>query len=211
MGFELPALVAALNTFMLRDFIPVWGTPCKLRIAEDGKIPAGEWAIVFLDDADIASALGYHDLTPDGFPLSKVFVRIAHKAKKPLSITVSHELVEMVVDPAIQLAAFGPNNTWYALEVSDACQEEHYVVDGFQMTDFMYPSWFEGFRKTGKFDHLERIKQPFEILKGGYMPIFRRGRWSQIFGSRDAEKEYREAEHPRTVARKNVNYDQGEG
>jgi len=31
--------------------------------------------MVFLDNADQPGALAYHDLTPDGLPLAKVFVK----------------------------------------------------------------------------------------------------------------------------------------
>ena len=43
-------------------------------IPEDGYVH-GAWAIVFLDHADHAHALAYHDLTPEGYPQSKVFVK----------------------------------------------------------------------------------------------------------------------------------------
>ena len=52
---------------------PVWGTPAKLIKSTDFVKDA--WAMVFLDDADEPGALAYHDLTPDGLPLSKVFVK----------------------------------------------------------------------------------------------------------------------------------------
>ena len=39
------------------------------------RVLKGAWAMVFLDDADSPGALAYHDLTPDGLPESKVFVK----------------------------------------------------------------------------------------------------------------------------------------
>jgi len=53
----------------------IWGTPAKLIKSKD--FVKDDWAMVFLDDADQPGALAYHDLTPDGLPLSKVFVKLS--------------------------------------------------------------------------------------------------------------------------------------
>ena len=73
LGVSFDRLIAALQTFVDDYFVPVWGTPVKLLKTTTFRI--GAWAMAFLDDADVAHALGYHDLTPDGLPLSKVFSR----------------------------------------------------------------------------------------------------------------------------------------
>lgn len=203
LGFDLNALVAALRIYLNRDFVPIWSTPANLVVNPGKTIPPGQWAIVFLDDADTAGALGYHDLTTDGFPLSKVFVRTAKRAHESLSVTASHELTEMLVDPAANLASIGPNNVFFAYETADAVENEYYIINGFQVSNFVYPSWFEGFRRGGKFDHLGHCKRPFQILKGGYMPVFSRGRWSQIFGSEETKKQFHLKDHPRAMLRRN--------
>ena len=183
LGVNFKALVAALQKFVDSSFAPVWGTPAKL--VRSDKFIAGAWAIVFLDNADVQDALGYHDLTPDGLPLSKVFVQTTLQVGQKVSVTASHELAEMLVDPAINLCATGPKGLIYAYETADAVEEEEFAIDGVAMSDFVYPAWFEGFRKTGsaQFDYLKKVKKPFQILKGGYMSVFKNGRWTQIFGS----------------------------
>jgi len=55
-------------------------------------------------------ALAYHDLTPDGLPVSKVFVRTTLKDGELVSVSASHELVEMLVDPGINLMTTGPDS-----------------------------------------------------------------------------------------------------
>jgi hypothetical protein len=41
------------------------------------ELPAPDsWWLVFLDNSDQAGALAYHDLTNEGLPLSKVFVKL---------------------------------------------------------------------------------------------------------------------------------------
>jgi len=185
LGLDLDALVAALQKFVDSYVVPVWGTPAKLE-RSTGFLP-GAWAVVFLDTADAPGALAYHDLTPDGFPLSKVFVKTILDAKSSLSTATSHELVEMLVDPAINLWSTGPDGAAvYAYESADPVEEESFMLDGIAMTDFVYPSYFETFRKPGstKFDHLEKVNRPFQLLRGGYQIVFKNGKVTQVFGSK---------------------------
>jgi hypothetical protein len=194
-GVDFTKLVAALQRFVDDYFVPVWGTPAKLVRTTGFRKHA--WALVLLDNADVAGALGYHDLTPDGFPLSKVFVETTLNDGGSVSVTASHELAEMLVDPAINLCAVGPGtNTFYAYETADPVEELSFKVDGIAMSDFIYPAWFEGFRKAGsvRFDHLGRVKRPFQILAGGYMSVFKGGRWTQVFGSKAKRRRMREEE-----------------
>jgi hypothetical protein len=181
LGVNLDALVAALQVQVDRDFTPRWGILCKVVRAQS--IPKGAWAIVILDDPDEPNAAGYHDLTPDGLPLSKVFV-----ATGDVSVTASHELLEMLVDPAINCGCQqADQKTWVALEVCDAVEETTYKIDGVTVSNFVLPSYFEPFRKANsdKFDYLGLVKKPFQILKGGYLPVFKNGRWTQVFASHD--------------------------
>src|SRR2546429_7444256 len=181
-GVNFDRLIAALQTFLDDYFVPVWGTPAKLvKVTTFRK---GAWALAFLDDADVANALGYHDLTPDGLPLSKVFVKSTLAVKQRVSVTACHELAEMLVDPAINLAAMGPGNVFYAYETADAVEEVEFAIDGIAMSDFVYPAWFEAFRKPGsaQFDYAKKVTRPFQILAGGYMSVFKNGRGTQIFG-----------------------------
>ena len=61
LGVDLDKLVPALQEFVDKCFGPVWGVSCKLT--KSASFIPGAWAIVFLDNADVQGALGYHDLT----------------------------------------------------------------------------------------------------------------------------------------------------
>ena len=183
LGVDLDRLVAALQKFVTECVAPVWGTPA--RLARTTGFKKGAWALVFLDTADQANALAYHELTPDGFPFSKVFVKTIAEAGASLTVATSHELVEMLVDPAINLLSLGPDpKAAYAYESADPVEADSlaFTVGGFPMTDFVYPSYFESFRKpkSTKFDHRGKVTRPFEILPGGYQLIFKNGKWSQL-------------------------------
>jgi hypothetical protein len=191
LGVDYDDLIAAMQKYVDNFVAPIWATPAKL-IKTDG-FQKGAWAIVFLDDADQADALAYHDLTPDGLPISKVFVRTTLQNKDLVSVSASHELVEMLVDPAINLMTTGPNpKLVYAYESADPVEALSFDVDGIPMSDFVYPSYFEVFHPTGsvRFDQVGAVKKPFQILAGGYQIVFRNGKWSQIFGSERKKKAF---------------------
>ena len=191
LGVDFDALIAAMQAFVDNDVAPVWGTPARL-VRSTGFVP-GHWAMVFLDDADQPGALAYHDLTPDGLPESKVFVKTTLKNHDLVSVSASHELVEMLVDPAINLMTTGPDpKLVYAYESADPVERLSYPVHGIAMTDFVYPSYFEAFHKPGsvQFDRLRKISKPFQILAGGYQIIFKNGKWTQVFGSAAKKKRF---------------------
>jgi hypothetical protein len=188
LGVDLLKLISAMQEYIDNYIVPVWGTPAKL-VHSQGFIP-GAWAMVFLDDADQADALAYHDLTPDGLPISKVFVRTTLNDKQLVSVSASHELVEMLVDPAVNMMTTGPDRkTMYAYESADPVEELDFEVNGIPMSDFVYPSYFEIFHKPGsvQFDYLNKVKKPFQILSGGYQITFKNGKWSQLYGSAAAK------------------------
>jgi hypothetical protein len=191
LGIDFDALLAAMQTFVDEHVAPVWGTPATL--AKSKNYVKGQWAMVFLDNADQQGALAYHDLTPDGLPQSKVFVKTTLDNGDLVSVSASHELVEMLVDPAINLLTTGPDQkVIYAYESADPVEHLSFPVDGIQMTDFVYPAYFEAFHKPGSevFDHMKKVRQPFQILKGGYQIIFKNGKWSQIFGSESKKRHF---------------------
>lgn len=190
LGVNLDKLIAAMQQYVDQYIVPVWGTPAKLIKSTD--FVAGAWAVVFLDDADAPGALAYHDLTPDGLPQAKVFVKTTLANNDLVSVSASHELVEMLVDPAINMMTTGPDpKLMYAYESADPVEELTFPVNGIAMSNFVYPAYFETFRKPGsvQFDQQKQVTHPFQVLSGGYQIIFKSGKWTQVFGS--AEKEQR--------------------
>jgi len=147
LGVDLDKLVAALAKQLQQDFVPIWGYPAKLYVTQNAK--PDEWQVVFLNDADAANALGYHDLTKNGQPISKVFVKTTISAGEKVSVTASHELLEMLIDPGAQLWAQSSDGKFYAYEMCDAVEAAEYLIDGIAVSDFVYPSFFESWHKPG--------------------------------------------------------------
>jgi len=151
-----------------------------------------DWQFMYFDDADTAGALGYHDLTHDGQPISKVFVKTTIKDGELVSVTACHELFEMVIDPIANLWAEAADGTEYAYEMSDPVEEDTFEVDGIAMSNFVHPAWFEPFKHPPgtKFDHLGLLRKPFSMTKGGYVIIKKKGNVSDVFGSKAKEKRF---------------------
>ena len=174
-------VMAALQTQVSSHFAPVWGVDATLTFFSAGQpVPAGYWWLTILDDSDQAGDLGYHDLTTEGLPIGKIFAKSDIQYNSAWSVTASHELLEMLADPDVNLAVFSQNadNTGvlYSYEVCDACEDDSlgYQINGVLVSDFVYPSWFEGYAHPAvtQFDYQNHVAAPFQLLAGGYISIY---------------------------------------
>jgi hypothetical protein len=190
LGVPFDRLTAALQKCYDQHFLPIWGYPVKLYNTKAAK--PTDWQFIYFDDADEAGALGYHDLTKDGQPVSKVFVKTTLDDHQVVSVTACHELFEMVIDPIANLWAEAADGTEYAYEMCDPVEEDIFLVDGIEMSNFVHPSWFEPFKHPPgtKFDHLGLLKKPFSMTKGGYVIIKKKGKVDEVFGSKAKEKRF---------------------
>jgi hypothetical protein len=191
---EIAAYVPDLQTQVTRDFAPVWGADAQLTFVPTGSKPDSKsWHLAVLDDSDQAGALGYHDLTAQGLPLSKVFAKSDKQYDQSVSITMSHELLEMLGDPGINMTAQGPDPAspddgnavaFYMYEACDACEADEYgyEINDTVVSDFVYPAWFGG-AAAKQFDQQSKLKRPFEILDGGYIGVWTPTKgWTQYTG-----------------------------
>jgi hypothetical protein len=179
---DVAPVVDALQRQVNEDWEPVWGSDADLVFVPSTDLPdPATWWLSILDDSDQAGALGYHDVTSAGLPLGKVFARTDIINGYQWTVTASHELLEMLGDPDINLTAFVQTNnttgTLYAYEVCDACEDDSFGYDngdGILLSDFVFPAWFESFLPPGgaQFDFRNQIQQPFELLPGGYIGVF---------------------------------------
>jgi len=185
LGVPFGKLTAALQKCCDRHFLPVWGFPVKLYNTKTPK--PTDWQFIYLDDADEAKGIfGYHDLTIHGRPVSFVFMKTVLENREEVSLTASHELFEMVIDPIANMWAEATRGREFAYEMCDAVEEDVFLVDGLEMSNFVYPAWFEPFKhpRGTKFDHLGLLKSPFSMTKGGYVIVKQRGKVTERFSSK---------------------------
>jgi hypothetical protein len=177
----------ALKIQVTRDFAPFWGIDARVTFVPSTDLTSwkGKWNLVIADTSDEAGALGYHELTPEGLPVSYAFAKTDKLSGYSTSVTMSHEILEMLGDPNINLAAEGPGG-FYAYENCDAVEYDgdgyHIEVDGRQVlvSDFVTPAWFSQ-DAPGPWDFRRLLNGPFELRGGGYISIFKNGSWTNDF------------------------------
>lgn len=174
-------MVNALHKQVWRDFVPAYTTKRAANIVfipPKGIVPADAWQLVVLDNSDQQGALGYHDVTAAGLPLGKVFAKDDLLDGCSLSVTISHELLEMLGDPNIQgiyqMQDASGEIVQYAYEDCDAVEDDSlgYKINGILLSDFVYPRWFSDptQAKPGEqYDFMGKVTAPLQLLAGGYI------------------------------------------
>lgn len=181
----IPAFSQQWNT----DLKSVWGIDsATFTFVPQGQAPAaGTWWVVFLDDSDQAGALAYHDLTNEGLPISKVFVKSIQADNSSVSVGATHELCEMAVDPWLNSAYQDPQGIFWAGEVCDPVEDDEYgyQIGATLVTDFVTPNWFAHQHALPTIDFKGHATAAFAVLSGGYAQKFDpQNGWQQITGSK---------------------------
>jgi hypothetical protein len=180
---QVETVMPSLQRQVSRDFCAYWDIDCSLTFLPKAQALVAGWSqIVLTDDPDQAGALGYHEMTIRGTPLGKVFARLDAESGSSWTVTLSHELLEMLADPWINWCAQGSDGRIYALEVCDAVESDSlgYKIDGVLVSDFITPSWFEP-TQADRIDFKKRVSKPMELGPGGYVSVLDPARgWIQI-------------------------------
>lgn len=178
----IQAAIPDLQTQITRDFFPVWGVNAQL-VFTTGTPPQNNWQLIILDSYSQANVLGYHETTIVGLPIGYVFLNNSAQANVPWTVTASHELLEMLGDPDINLSVLTDNSpyqtsdeTWlFAYEICDPVQDVSlaYMINSTKVSDFVYPSWFESFWQpfSTQFDYSNNLFVPFQVGSGGYAEV----------------------------------------
>lgn len=198
---EVLKAIRAINRQIKEDFEPYWSLGATLRL--EGKstyapIETGDQgqevnledmrgdAVLYLwDKANIPNALGYHDRNFNGIPFGFVFTELSALYNENWTVTLSHEALELIADPEVNLLVQGPHPEepqkvvfhWY--EMCDAVQAETYEVDGVEVSNFVLPLYFtESDEKGSRNDFLGRMHdggktlESFRVNPGGYVGFF---------------------------------------
>ena len=188
-------VTAALERQVQGEFAAAWNVTADVHfVGKPENAHSGAWQLVLLDENE-EGAYGYHQLTREGLPLGKVFLRIAMKSPTTWASTASHELLELLVNPDTTMGTFvydkDAGGRVYSLEICDPCQDDPfcYRLGETWVSDFVHPAWFETWRKRGsaQFDHAKRLTRPFQIAKGGYASFYdaRKRKWVNESGGRE--------------------------
>jgi hypothetical protein len=187
--------IRAINRQLQEDFYPYWGIGAQLRLegrsttspgVESIADMRGDAVLYLWNGSDIPDALGYHDRTNGGIPFGFVFTKLSEELGENWTVTLSHEALELVADPEVNLLVQGPhpdparNNDlvfhWY--EMCDAVQGDTYEIDGVEVSNFVLPLYFtSGDEFVGRNDflgsvHENKTLRSFSVNPGGYIGFF---------------------------------------
>jgi hypothetical protein len=202
---EVKSMLPAFEQQWNKDIGPIWGLqPATFTFVPKTQKPAaGSWWIVFLDNSDQAGALAYHDLTNEGLPISKVFVKTLQSDNASISVGATHEICEMAVDPWLNSAYQDTRGTFWAGEVCDPVESDQYgyKIGNILVTDFVTPNWFGHQHAQGAIDLKKHSHKAFEVLSGGYAQKFdpQQG-WVQVTGAKAMQTEH--GAHPAQGSRR---------
>lgn len=190
-------------------------TPWEIKLGGTEGFP-----MVIMDNADQATALGYHSQDANGKVWGRVFVSpvldnggTMMTGGRSVSVVLSHEILETFYNPYINLWANRGDETFVAVELCDPVESMHYTIDvsGSQVSvsNFVLESWFDKeMAGTGKFDYLSSLKSPLTLGPGGYNIIFNSetGEIKPVFGSKNDEDEHNliKPSHPAARTSRNV-------
>jgi hypothetical protein len=202
---EVRAITEAAQQDLVENFLPAWAARTrKLTFVEHGDQESwqGKPNLVVLDTSDEANALGYHDFTPQGLPLGKAFAKTDQMDGAKLSVTLTHELWEMIVDPQINLCVEDDHRgIFVAYESADAVEADALAhdVNGIAISNFVLPSFFSRVA-PGPYDFGHVLNAPFQLATGGYEAY-----WSPSHGWQQnvaREGEPKASDRPRVGSRR---------
>jgi hypothetical protein len=206
--------VDAVKAQVAQHFGPAWSVAATVSAhgaaidfaAESGAIVADAIVYVtnFADDPDkVEDALGYHSRTNAGVPFGFVFIDVVEKFGESWTVTLSHEVMELLLDPDVNLMVMAPHPAdphpadpqslvLRPYEVADPVQGDSYQVAVGEtkvlVSNFVLPKYFIPAYGSSPVDWMKTDLQPFGVRRGGYFDYFdfSAGKWERVFGSSEA-------------------------
>lgn len=182
---EILPTLRAIQKQLNEEFRNYWALSAKLYYCGPNvAAPTNMWSSFLLDSSDVAGALGYHDTRQDGIPQSKTFVKTAKNSGAKWSITLDHEILEMLADTWGMESFFQDFTSGMkrlvAKEVCDPCEADKYGYqkDGIWLSNFVTPYWYHSFKDIAEYDNEIRydyrgiIKDSFTTLPGCHQSYY---------------------------------------
>lgn len=192
---DAATMTQAIAAQVRLDVAPLWDrAPAAVVFYTDSKdVPVAAHGIALVDTIkdQPKGVLGYH--TEDqggklwGVVAAQPELENGGKATTgdwSVSSVLSHEVLEMYIDPNCNLWANDGQGKAYSFEVCDPVEAPSYVVNGVSVSNFVTPAWFDPLsdHASAQYDKLGKLHAPFSILKGGYVVYESAGAEHQKFG-----------------------------
>jgi len=175
---EVAFMTAGCDLQLREHFLPLWEgveyTPIRFYSNEKDLPLVSDLVrlMVIADVIDEPGALGYHTMDP------MIHGIVLAQSDGSTSSILSHEILEMAVDPPASRWTMMPDGRYVAEEICDPVEADYYLIDveifgdkkPVLVSDFVTPAWF---LKTGlgPYSYLDRAPAPFMLAPGGYMIV----------------------------------------
>ena len=191
---DVATMTEAIASQVQFDVAPIWDrAPAAVVFYTDPTaVPTAAHGIAIVDTIQDQpkGVLGFHTEGPGGKLWGVVAAKPAldHGGRATtgdwsVSSLLSHEVLEMFVDPNCNLWANDGKGSAYSFEVCDPVEAPSYTVNGVSVSNFVTPSWFDPQAPaTTQFDKLGLVSAAFSILKGGYVVYESAGKPQQKSG-----------------------------
>ncbi len=201
---EVLQAIHAVNRQINENFAPIWGYartpqffvpnfhPADPDTLAQEKVNADS-VMYLVDEASVKGALGFHDLNARDLPVGFVFVL----DPKDWTTTLSHETLELILDPTVNVLVPGPDprnpgrTVLHSYEACDAVERLSYVIDGVRVSDFVTPSYFTRGEVPGKRnDFLGVGVKSFGVTKGSHVAFLDPsvGKFVTVVGKEGADR-----------------------
>lgn len=185
---DLAAIAAAIQRQVTEHVAPIWGQDADVVAIPHGEhVPAGSWRCMIRHRLDEPGALGYH-LDESNRPEALVMVT------DDVSTTISHEVLEMLIDPSGNNTVPTILNNHYVrplVEICDPPEAFAYDIGGVAVSDFVLPAYYASHAPWGpgvveesgrRLSYLDKLSQPLSVAPGGYLSYenLATGQWEQI-------------------------------
>jgi hypothetical protein len=159
---QMQGFVEALQQQVDQDLAPYWDVRADISsLGAADAVPAGKWPIRIVNV--VSEGYGVHS-NDQGQPYAEVL------NNNLLSSTLSHELLEMLVNPMGNRMKQAANldtqsaetQVCYLVEVCDPCEMSSYPIAGVAVSNFILPSFYEQ-SATGRVDFLGKLAGPLPL------------------------------------------------
>lgn len=181
---KIKAVIAAINAQVQQQFGPAWSISASVRASTAMGNTRPDGILYLQDEVDVEDALGYHDETNAGMPYGVVFTALADELGEDWSVTLSHEVLELLLNPLVNAYSLGEHPeipgrvvaVWR--EACDAVQASTYTLKNVTVSNFVMPHYFTWAAESGiKNDFLGRkvngsLLESLGTLPGGYFGYY---------------------------------------
>lgn len=183
---QLQHALDAIGIQISQHFAPEWRCSANLSATRmdlgNGRAPVdgSTNAVIYLGDSSnstntrLVYAKGYHDQNLKEVPYGFVFLDVCALYNEPWSVTLSHEILEMLADPTAAVSVADPRDgeqtgLQYALEVCDPTQGDHYLINDVLVSNFVNRSFFCLPGGSSALNYRQLSQAPFTPRENGYI------------------------------------------